>query len=384
MDQVKIKRRYPVHGVFVVYTFVVVLVAVGAFNANNNLLYWLFGLALGLLLVSGVVSGTMMMALRVRREVIQPGVAGEVLRVRYTVKNTSRFMPVMGVSIIEMVDTSARPGTHRCVLDAPVRAEVLHVPARSSVVVEAVVRPRGRGLLAFGGYGAATTFPFGIIKKTLWHEAPTSVIIQPASGEIDADAVRGRAGRSSGGQAGRVVGREGHEHVGLRDYAPGDPAKIVAWKASARLGRGELRVKQGATGTARKLWVRLRLEDGDSAEVVERAIGQAAGFLRAGVRQSMRVGLSISTGWGRGLDAPPGGQAGRSAALVNELALLPVRGDVGGQAVRMPGEQGGHRQGGPLSRLGSADVIIDIDAKGWRVVGDVVRVPEVPAGRAGA
>lgn len=359
MSTIKVKRRYPVHSVFVIYTFVTVLVAIGAFNANNNLLYWLFGLSLGLLLVSGVVSGTMMMSLRVAREPIETGADGVPFRVRYTVENRSRFLPVMGLSIIETVDGLERAGEQLAMLDGPLRAEVLHVPPRSTVVVDAVAKPISRGMLRVIGFDAMTTFPFGIIKKTLWHDAPTSTIIQPGHADVDASSLVARGGVSASMQPGTVVGREGEEMVGVREYASGDPLKLVAWKASARLATGGLVVKQSSSGVPKRLLVRLTLMREDSSEQVERAIRVAAAWLRVGAAKRMRLGLSVSGSWAQGLDLAPGAQGGRSAALLNELALLARSEQAGNQEMDRPA----------LGRAAVADVVVDVDATSSRVLG---------------
>jgi uncharacterized protein (DUF58 family) len=290
--------------------------------------------------------------------------------VRYRVENRSRLVPVMAVSIIEHLETSPDPQHHQAALDVdpamagpkgpptpqPMRAEILHVPARSEIVVEGVVRAAGRGVLRLRGYEVVTTFPFGIIKKHLWYDAPTSAIIQPASEPVDATIIDRRGGLSSSGDSGRVVGRQGEEFVGLREYAPGDSPKLVAWRASAALPPGELLVRQIATGTPKKVWVRLSLRRADAPADAERAISQAAAFLRLANQKRMQVGLSIWTDWGHVLDAPPGSHGGRAAALINDLALLPI----GTEAITEHAIPSG-----VVARRGVADVIIEVSAEGW-------------------
>ncbi|MEZ6319384.1 MAG: hypothetical protein R3B49_11650 [Phycisphaerales bacterium] len=41
----------------------------GAFNSQNNLLYWMFGVAVCAVMIGGVISGSSMMGLEVRREI---------------------------------------------------------------------------------------------------------------------------------------------------------------------------------------------------------------------------------------------------------------------------------------------------------------------------
>ncbi|MFT3685137.1 MAG: hypothetical protein QM783_09470 [Phycisphaerales bacterium] len=203
----KIKRRYPLHAVFLIYCLVSLLVAVGAFNANNNLLFWLFGLSMGMLLVSGLVSGTMMMSLRVERLPIEQPRVGQALRVRYRITNRSRWLPVIGLTISERVEASAaREGEQAAALAAPPAGAVAHVPAKSSAIIETVAMPTGRGRLRLTGYEVMTTFPFGIIRKSLWHESSASVIIHPADAPVPDSLIDPASGLLGSGAAATRAG----------------------------------------------------------------------------------------------------------------------------------------------------------------------------------
>ncbi len=83
------------------YAFVTVLVGMGAVNSQNNLLFAAFGVSMAAVLVSGFVSGAMLLGLRVKREAVEPTRAGEPLSVRYEVTNTGRFMPALGLRVEE-------------------------------------------------------------------------------------------------------------------------------------------------------------------------------------------------------------------------------------------------------------------------------------------
>ena len=96
-----IKRRYHLHPPGVVYCVITILLGLGALNSQNNLLFGAFGLALGGLLISGIVSGAMLMGLRVRRLGIEPAPVGERIIIRYEVTNRTRFYPVFAVRIGE-------------------------------------------------------------------------------------------------------------------------------------------------------------------------------------------------------------------------------------------------------------------------------------------
>src|SRR5436309_1051785 len=95
----RIRRRYHFGPGGLLYIFVTLLIALGAFNSGNNLLYWTFGFALSLLLVSGVISGAMLMGLRVEREWVSGAMVGGQVRVRYRLRNIGRLVPAFALTI---------------------------------------------------------------------------------------------------------------------------------------------------------------------------------------------------------------------------------------------------------------------------------------------
>jgi uncharacterized protein (DUF58 family) len=378
----RVHRRYPVSFVFIIYAFVTLLVAVGAFNANNNLLFWLFGLALGLMLVSGVISGTMMMGLRVHRDGFEQPVEGQPLRVRYRVSNSSRVVPTFAVSIREVpvpavpAGSEGRPVERASVMAEAPAAHVVHVPRGASVTAEGLARPATRGLLRLGAYEVGTGFPFGIIRKALYIEAPTSVIVHPGHAEVPADLLDVIAGRGAIGSSNRSRSRGGDEIVGLREYQPGDPLRSISWRASARQPGGGLMVKQTASGTPRRLWVLLTLSASAESGSRELAISRAASVLRAGAQSRLSVSLTVLTDWGHQLDVPAGTPGARPTTLLNELALIPDP----------PAGAAGSAQGTPVpSRPASmGDIVVSVDTRGeLRVLGRAGAGGRAPVGAGG-
>ncbi|HZW07230.1 MAG TPA: hypothetical protein VFF65_08905, partial [Phycisphaerales bacterium] len=207
----RVRRRYPLHAVFLIYCLVTLLVAIGAFNANNNLLFWLFGLSLGMLLVSGVISGSMMVALSVRRDVVEQTSVARPLRIRYTITNHSRWLPAIGLTITERLappDAAAgRPAEQQAVLSAIPVGSVPHVPARSSITVETLALPLSRGRLHLAGFDVLTTFPFGIIRKSLAHDETAATIIHAAEAAIPEGLLDSTRGLTGSGPAATRPGR---------------------------------------------------------------------------------------------------------------------------------------------------------------------------------
>ena len=74
-----------------------------------------------------------------------------------------------------------------------------------------------------------STVDSGIIVAPRWVDLPTFPILEPSSSPLEQLHERARTGA-------------GQEYVGVRDYRPGDPAKWVHWRSSAR--RDQLVVRE--------------------------------------------------------------------------------------------------------------------------------------------
>ena len=77
------RRRYHLRLPFYAYCALTLLIALAAMNTGANLLFWVFAVSASSLLVSGAVSGVMMVNLRVRHVVPAHGGVGEPLIVHY-------------------------------------------------------------------------------------------------------------------------------------------------------------------------------------------------------------------------------------------------------------------------------------------------------------
>lgn len=283
------RRRYHFHPPGVVYVVVTLFIAVGALNSQNNLLFAALGLAMGGLLVSGLVSGTALMGLRVQREVLGPAVAGRPVAIRYTVINTNRWTPAFALHVEEV---PARRGVAgwRGFFAGP-RAFVAHVPSRGRARVEALVVPRRRGEARLSAVRVWTTFPFGLARKSLTFEIEETVVVRPAELRLRPEVLERLVARTPSGMGAAPIPGSGEEFFGVREYVAGDSPRWIAWRASARTG--QLVVRQHSSPSPARLWVVIRLgRPGDEA-ADERAIALAASLLAAGERETVAVGLAV-------------------------------------------------------------------------------------------
>jgi len=312
-----IDRRYRPGWPGVLYLATTLFLALGAINSQNNLLFWAFGLAISGLLISGVISGSGLLGLRVQRLNVPEGRVGEVLEVRYRLTNRNRFMSSNALTVREL-DRARRgdePASWARRVGAP-STFVDQVPHRGSTTVTAPCRciRRGEGELCI--ISISSTFPFGLIRKSVLWQQDSRFVVLPARVELaSALCARVRVAGEAGTQVSTRIGM-GDDFFGVREYVPGDSLRQIAWRASARVG--SLVVRQTSAPAPLRLWVLLDLRGGHDWSQ-ELAIAVASAFIRLACSQRYAVGLSVP---GHGiLLAPRPGEA-QSAALERELAMI--------------------------------------------------------------
>lgn len=280
----------------VVYIAVTVFLAVGAINSQNNLLFWLFGVAIATLIVSGIFSGNALMKLRLEARALHDVRAGELVRLSYTLKNHSRFFPLFAAMISEVPRGDAALGRYE-------PAAVIHLGPRRSVTVTGTFTPAQRGRCMLRTIRLSTRFPFGLLQKALVFEQPRSLMVLPYPLVIRPELVRITQGQGEEARRRSDGAGTGSEYWGLREYRPGDPRKSIAWKQSAR--RSALVVVEHAQPISTRLWVwvaGVRGELDQRGRVhQERAIALAAALVSAASERGAPVGLWIPS---RGLRIP--------------------------------------------------------------------------------
>ncbi len=338
---IKPKRQYHVHPPLLLYCGVSLLVAVGAFHAQNNLLFWVFGLSMGMVIVSGIISGWMLMSVSVRREAIEPTQVGEALRVRYEVRNTSRFIALHCLTIRELIDdapdassaggggSGPNAGVQRGRLETPPTAFVLHVGPGLVVHAEAEGLAVERGVVRSKGYVVTSSFPFGIIRKALRWDIAGDGIVRPRPEAVAlVPPRRGQVKRQQDARSSNDPG-PGDDFLSLREYREGDPPRAIAWRLSAR--HDQLRVRLSSQEATGQRWIMLRLDAvaggggragertaGARRERCERAISMAAGLVSRSIDDGVRVGLVIM---GTGLSMPPRDGPAHLQSMLNALAM---------------------------------------------------------------
>ncbi len=337
-------RRYHVHVPGLVYVGITVMLILGAINSQNNLLFWAFGLAVAGILVSGVLSGAALMGLSVERTLPARAVAGTPFPITYRVRHAGRFVPCFSLTIEELRGVRGWRGGVRAGstwwerLSRPA-AFVAHVAPRSEATATAMVRPHAPGIATFDALRVSTTFPFGLTLKAVVFSAPESLVVRPWAAPVRADAAEALGVRARHGTVDAMGRGQGDEFFGLREHAPGDGTRRIAWKASARAG--QLLVRENAAFGARRVWLELGDDVGEAPGPSRgRALSLAAGL--AGRLRASGVEVGLLARWG---DAaiPPSRSVRHGDAILDALGRLATPGRGVGRVTRRwsraPGEQ---------------------------------------------
>jgi len=221
--------------------YLLALLAVGAFSVNtgNNLLYLVFSLMLGLLLVSGVLSRRALQGLRF--EGLEEGHLFARVRggLRLRLKDPGKGR-IRGLELhLVMAAGSAEPGF----LGAANRE------GETRVVLQ--VRALQRGWTRLGTLELRTRFPFGLLEKSRFIALEQAVLVLPHPRRPPVRPAHWR------GEGHRALIQEGTSSPeGSRPLRLGDPPGRVHWKRTAQRGQPWVRTFEDE----RPMGIHLRLD----------------------------------------------------------------------------------------------------------------------------
>ena len=295
-----------------IYFVVAGLILGAAVFTQANLLFWSFGLMVGGMIVSIVLSIAMMRGITVQRLVPSHGVTGEELTIRYKISNRKRQLPAFNLIIVESWDKESESNptdSEHARLGARPHAWLLHLGPGQTQQVESPCWPSRRGVLTFERVVVSCSFPFGVIRRTYEFEQEEHVVVYPALFRIHRELLPRFAIPEPAGPMQRHRSGGFDEFFGLRQYRPGDSQRMIDWKHSARTG--ELICREMTQSSPPKIMLVLDLSDPDKrsgdngsngngrdesddrSAVVERAIVLAASVICDAHLNGYQVGLAV-------------------------------------------------------------------------------------------
>jgi uncharacterized protein (DUF58 family) len=300
-----------------VYCSMMMFMGLAAVNTQANLLFGVFGLMIGVLLIAGVISRAVLRRLRVKRTLPEHAVVGKPVTLVYEFSNTKRFWSSLSVTLGELDAAEA-------FVKQPF-AYMLHAAPRTSATVPTQVIPKRRGLHVFDRYQLATSFPFGFIKRAIDRREHETVLIFPAIGQVDPKllAMCQSADRSGATMRPRRGGDD--EFYGVKEFRHGENPRAIYWRRSARTGVLVSKEMTQVSPPKLLLLVDTFLTGRSAAEhvVVERSIAMAGSLASHALEAGLMVGLYASgdDGW---LGIHPNRGKRHRVDLLAHLAQLPL------------------------------------------------------------
>ena len=244
--------------------FLLVVMGFAAFNTRNNLLYLMFSVGLGGILISVVAGWFSLRRLELAAKANEDLYAGTKSTERFLIRNRSRMLDAYGIELEEVDFPGLSPS-----------ASVTHLGRGQAATVSLEKVYSRRGVFESERVRLKTGFPFGLFQTRREVRLARRITVFPHISQVDISFVfQGR----SGSVPKRQRRGESEELLRLREYASGDNLHHIHWKSTAKLGR--LMVREFAVEQRRRFSIVFDNPGdetpGASAEPFEAMVGAAA------------------------------------------------------------------------------------------------------------
>src|SRR5579884_3467272 len=209
-----------------VYCSMMLFMGVAAINSQANLLFGVFGLMIGILLVSAVVSRVVLRRLHVRRVLPEHACVGQKIPITYEISNAKRFWPSLSISLAELDGVEA--------FAAQPQAYLLHAAPGTTASVAAEVTLKRRGLHELERFQLGTSFPFGFIKRALIERHKDVFLVFPALAKVDDNLLALCRSAETSGSSLRPSPGGADEFYGVKEFRTGDNPRWIYWRRSAK------------------------------------------------------------------------------------------------------------------------------------------------------
>jgi uncharacterized protein (DUF58 family) len=304
-----------------VYCSMMMFMGVAAVNSQANLLFGVFGLMIGILMISATVCRVVLLGLRVERVLPDQTAVGQRAVIQYRFFNSKRLWPSLSVCLAELDGGEA--------FTKQPHAYMLHAAPGMTATVPIELTPKRRGLHHLGNYQLSTSFPFGFIKRALVRKQPDPLMIYPAIGAVSSRLLSLCRSAERGGANMRPRRDGNEEFFGVKEFRDGENPRWIHWKRSAHTGK--LVSKEMVQISPPRLLILLDTFLPNSTlaahAAVEQCIAMAASLANRALDSGMTVGLSV---WADGWAAIPLQRGKRHCRdILAALAELPAN-HVGG------------------------------------------------------
>jgi uncharacterized protein (DUF58 family) len=270
-----------------VFVAMMLFMGLAAVNSQANLLFGVFGLMIGILSVSGLISRLVLNKLRVQRVLPEAGCVGHTMTITYRMTNGKRFWPSLSVSIAELDGVEA--------FTTQPQAYMLHAAPQMTASVPAIVVPKRRGLCRLDRYQVATSFPFGFIKRAVTEGRQDTMLVYPPLAQVHPTLLAMCRSADLTGETTRPTPGGSDEFYGVKQYRAGDNPRWIYWRRSARAGTLVSKEMTKVSPPRIMLLVDTFLASTTAQDqaAVEQVIGMAASLASVALEQGLSVGLCL-------------------------------------------------------------------------------------------
>ncbi len=299
-----------------VYFAVMIFMGLAAINTQANLLFGVFGMMIGILLVSLTMSRIVLRKLNISRTFPEHGVVGRPASIAYELQNTKRYWPSLSVTLAEIDSADA--------FMRPPQAYMLHAAPGMTAVVPIEAIPRRRGTYPFDRFQISTSFPFGFVKRAQQRRLRDTLLVYPPIGGVSNRLLQMCKSAESAGPVVRPKRGGDDEFYGLKDFRSGESPRYIYWKRSARTGVLVTKEMTHVSPPRIVVLVDTFLMDRTpkSHADVEKVIAMAASLISTLLEQDLPVGLVAWNGSWVGVSPQRGKRHRRD--LLTLLAMLPL------------------------------------------------------------
>lgn len=300
----------------VVYISMMLFMGLAAINSQANLLFGVFGLMIGVLLVSGIISRLVLRKIAVRRVLPDHSRVGRGVTIQYEITNQKRYWPSLSVVVAELDGVEGFTTQPQCYM--------LHAAPQMMASVPVLAIPKRRGLHQLDRFQVATSFPFGFVKRAVNASHRDVLLVHPPIAEVDGALLRTCRSADTSGAMMRPRPGGADEFYGVKEYRAGDNPRWIYWRRSARSGTmvSKLMTQVAPPRVLLVVDTHLAARTPEAHAAVERCIAMAASLAIAALDQGLSVGLCTwSNGWAA--IAPARGKRHKEE-LLSVLARAPL------------------------------------------------------------
>ncbi|MBI1821750.1 MAG: DUF58 domain-containing protein [Nitrospirae bacterium] len=295
------------------FIFLMLAIGIAAINTGNNLLYLLLAMMLSLVVISGILSEACLNRLRFKRFLPEAIYAGIPAHIRLVIYNDKTFVPSFSLHVKDSLEGFS---------DAVIRDKYFFkLPPLTFQERTYTIFFSKRGVFPLRGVSFSTRFPFGVFLKSREEEEAnlTQLVVFPRTFRVSSP------GKEFANRRGApMVLRKGQSSSlhQVRSYLPGDDARFIHWKISAK--KNKLMVREYEDEEEKEIAIRLSNTLGGlpSKEVLDRfekGIELAASFSRHYIERGYQVSLFSDQN-----RLPPGKGSFHLKEILTFLAFLKI------------------------------------------------------------